>query len=120
MEVNARRGEIVLVNLDPVLGSEQGKTRPALVIQNDIGNQYSPTTIVAPITSKIFSKQFPTNVEIDADNSPLKEKSTILLNQIRTIDKSRIIKNYGKISPKKLKEANDAISNSLGLDNYRV
>src|SRR3989344_3089299 len=115
MEVNARRGEIVLVNLDPVLGSEQGKTRPALIIQNDIGNEYSPTTIVAPITSKIFSKQFPTNVEIDLTNSPLKEKSTVLLNQIRTIDKSRIIKNYGRISSKKLKEVNEAIINSLGL-----
>ena len=111
-----KRGDIVLVNLDPVIGSEQGKTRPALVIQNDIGNEYSPTTIVAPITTKIFSKQFPTNVEIDKSNSPLKEKSTILLNQIRTIDKARIIKNYGKLSAKKQKDVNDAIMNSLGLD----
>ena len=111
-----KRGDIVLVNLDPVVGSEQGKTRPSLIIQNDIGNEYSPTTIVAPITSKIFSKQFPTNVEIDLTNSPLKEKSTVLLNQIRTIDKSRIIKNYGRISSKKLKEVNEAIINSLGLE----
>lgn len=116
MAIQIRRGDIVLVNLDPVVGSEQGKTRPALVIQNDIGNEYSPTTIVAPITSKIFSKQFPTNVEIDSTNSPLKEKSTILLNQIRTIDKSRIIKNYGRISNKKMKEVNEAIMNSLGLE----
>ena len=116
MAINVRRGEIILVNLDPVIGSEQGKTRPALVIQNDIGNEYSPTTIVAPITSKTFSKQFPTNVEIDKTNSPLKEKSTILLNQIRTIDKSRIIKNYGKISTKKMKEVGEAIMNSLGLE----
>ena len=111
-----KRGDIVLVNLDPVVGSEQGKTRPSLIIQNDIGNEYSPTAIVAPITSKIFSKQFPTNVEIDLTNSPLKEKSTVLLNQIRTIDKSRIIKNYGRISSKKLKEVNEAIINSLGLE----
>jgi mRNA interferase MazF len=111
-----RRGDIVLVNLDPVVGSEQGKTRPALVVQNDIGNEFSPTTIVAPITAKIFSKQFPTNVEIDRSNSPLKEKSTVLLNQIRTIDKTRIIKNYGKISSKKLKEVDEAIRNSLGLE----
>src|SRR3989338_5817334 len=101
MAISIKRGDVVLVNLDPVIGSEQGKTRPALVIQNDIGNEYSPTTIVAPITTKEFSKQFPTNVEIDKSNSPLKEKSTILLNQIRTIDKSRIIKNYGRISDKK-------------------
>ena len=114
--IEVRRGDVVLVNLDPVIGSEQGKTRPALIIQNDIGNEYSPTTIVAPITSKIFSKQFPTNVEMDQTNSPLKEKSTILLNQIRTIDKLRIIKNYGKISSKKMKEVDEAIMNSLGLE----
>ncbi|HIG97737.1 MAG TPA: type II toxin-antitoxin system PemK/MazF family toxin [Candidatus Aenigmarchaeota archaeon] len=110
-----KRGDIVLVSLDPVVGSEQGKTRPALVIQNDIGNEYSPTTIVAPITSKLFSQQFPTNVEIDKTNSPLKENSTILLNQIRTIDKSRIIKNYGKLTSQKMREVDEAITNSLGL-----
>jgi len=110
-----RRGDIALVNLDPVIGSEQGKTRPALVIQNDVGNEFSPTTIVAPITSKIYSKRFPTNVEIDSSNSPLKEKSTILLNQIRTIDKRRIINNYGAIAEKKMKEVNEAIIDSLGL-----
>ena len=111
-----RRGDLVLVNLDPVIGSEQGKTRPVLVVQNDTGNKLSPTTIIAPVTSKIFSKQFPTNVEIDNSNSPLKQKSTILLNQIRTIDKSRIIKNYGRISSKKLKEVNEAVIVSLGLE----
>ncbi len=115
-KMEIKRGDVVLVNLDPVIGSEQGKTRPALIIQNDIGNEYSPTTIVAPITSKIFSRQFPTNVEIDSTNSPLKERSTILLNQIRTIDKSRIIKNYGRISNKNLKEVDEAIMNSLGLE----
>ena len=111
-----KRGDIILVNLDPVIGSEQGKIRPALIIQNDIGNEYSPTTIVAPITSKIFSKQFPTNIEIDKTNSPLKEKSTILLNQIRAIDRSRIIKTYGKLSIKKMKEVDEALMNSLGLE----
>ena len=110
-----KRGDVVLVNLDPVVGSEQGKTRPALVLQNDIGNEYSPTTIVAPITSKIFSKRFPTNVEIDSINSPLKESGTILLNQIRTIDKVRIIRNYGKISARKMEEVVEAVRNSLGL-----
>ncbi len=113
--VKVSRGDIVLVNLDPVVGSEQGKTRPALVIQNDIGNELSPTTIVAPVTTKVFSKQFPTNVEIDSSNSPLKEKSTVLFNQIRTIDKARIIKNYGRIAPSRIKEVNEAIVNSLGL-----
>ena len=111
-----KKGDVVLVNLDPVIGSEQGKTRPAIVIQNNIGNEYSPTTIVAPVTTKIFSKQFPTNVELDKTNSPLKEKSTVPLNQIRTIDKSRIIRNYGKLSAKKIKEVDEAIMNSLGLE----
>ncbi len=116
MIMQIRRGDVVLVKLDPVVGSEQGKTRPALVLQNDIGNEYSPTTIVAPITSKIFSKQFPTNVEINLANSPLKEPGTILLNQIRTIDKARIIKNYGKISAGKMEETGEAIRSSLGLE----
>src|SRR3989344_7098874 len=98
MAVKLRRGDIILVDLDPVIGSEQGNIRPALVIQNDTGNEYSPTTIVAPVTSKDYSRQFPTNVEIDKNNSPLKEKSTILFNQIRVVDKSRIIKVYGKLS----------------------
>jgi len=114
MKIN--RGDIVLVNLDPATGSEQGKTRPALVIQNDIGNEFSPTTIVAPITTKIYSRQFPTNVEIDNTNSPLNEKSTILLNQIRTIDKSRIIKKYGRILDRKMAEVNEAAITSLGLE----
>ena len=110
-----RRSDIVLVRLNPVVGSEQGETRPAVVIQNDIGNEYSPTTIVAPVTSKIFSRQFPTNVEIDPSNSSIKERSTILLNQIRTIDKSRIIKNYGDVSGRKMKEVDEAIRASLAL-----
>lgn len=115
-KMEIKRGDIVLVNLDPVIGSEQGRKRPSLVVQNDIGNEYSPTIIVAPITTKIFSKQFPTNVEIDTTNSPLKEKSTVLLNQIRTIDKSRVIKNFGRTSSKKMKEVDEAIMNSLGLN----
>lgn len=115
MNNRIRRGDIVLVNLEPVAGSGQGKTRPALVIQNDVGNEFSPTTIVAPVTSKLYSKKFPTNVEIDSSNSPLKEKSTILLNQIRTIDKRRIIKSYGSIAEKKMKEVNEAIIDSLDL-----
>ncbi|MFH0836811.1 MAG: type II toxin-antitoxin system PemK/MazF family toxin [Candidatus Aenigmatarchaeota archaeon] len=110
-----RRGDVVLVNLDPVIGSEEGKTRPALIIQNDIGNEFSPVTIIAPITTKIFSKKFPINVEIDKSSSPLKEKSTILLNQIRTIDKRRLIRNYGQINNRKSKEVNEAIVDSLGL-----
>lgn len=116
MATEIRRGDIVLVNLDPVTGSEQGKTRPVLVIQNDTGNKLSPTTIIAPVTSKIFSKEFPTNVEIDSSDSPLKQKSTILLNQIRTIDKQRIIRVYGRTSSSKMKKVDEAIKISLDLE----
>lgn len=116
MAKEIRRSDLVLVSLDPAIGSEQGKTRPVLVIQNDTGNELSPTTIIAPVTSKIFSKKFPTNVEIDSSNSPLRQKSTVLLNQIRTIDKQRIIKIYGRVSPSKMKEVDEAIMISLGLE----
>ncbi|HIJ97886.1 TPA: type II toxin-antitoxin system PemK/MazF family toxin [archaeon] len=113
--MNIRRGDIVLVNLEPVVGSEQGKTRPGLIIQNDLGNEYSPTTIVAPITSKIFTKEFPTNVQISRQESGLPQNSTVLLNQIRTIDKSRIAKKLGKLNAELMKKINLAIAASLGL-----
>lgn len=113
--MNIKRGDIVLVNLDPVKGSEQGKIRPALIIQNDIGNEYSPITIIAPITSKIFSKEFPTNVQIKTEESSLEKDSTILLNQIREIDKSRIIKKLKKIDESTIKKVDIAIKVSLDL-----
>ena len=111
-----KRGDIVLVNLDPVVGSEQGKVRPALVVQNNIGNQYSPTTIVAPITSKVFSKEFPTNVQLSPMDSGLEKDSTVLLNQIRTIDKSRIVKILGRLDIYLMNKVNLAIKASLELD----
>ncbi|MEK6861198.1 MAG: type II toxin-antitoxin system PemK/MazF family toxin [Nanoarchaeota archaeon] len=114
--MDIKRGDIVLVNLDPVIGSEQGKTRPALVIQNDIGNKYSPTTIVAPITSKVFSKEFPTNVQISPQDSGLESESTVLLNQVRNIDKSRIIKKLGALKDQIIKKVGLAIKISLGVD----
>lgn len=111
-----KRGDVVLVNLEPVVGSEQGKTRPAVIIQNNLGNEYSPTTIVAPITSKVFTKEFPTNVFIAQEDSKLKEDSTILLNQIRTIDKSRIIKKMNNLSAEIIAKINMAIKISLDLE----
>ncbi len=110
-----KRGDLVLVSLDPTVGSEQGKTRPALIIQNDIGNKFSPITIVAPITSKIYSKEFPTNVEISPRESGLKERFTILLNQIRAIDKQRIVKIIGHLNDKIMIKVNIAVKLSLGL-----
>lgn len=115
-ELKIKRGDIVLVNLDPTIGSEQGKTRPALVIQNDIGNEYSPVIIVASITSRIFGKQFLTNVVLKAQESSLDKNSTILFNQIRTIDKQRIIKKIGEIPSKQIPEVDRAIAKSLGIN----
>ena len=111
-----KRGRIVLVNLDPVVGSEQGKTRPALIIQNNTGNKYSPTTIVAPITSKNYSREFATNVEITPKESGLSKNSTILLNQIRTIDKLRIRKKYKLLNNYLMEKVAQAIKISLELD----
>ncbi|MEW5896084.1 MAG: type II toxin-antitoxin system PemK/MazF family toxin [Nanoarchaeota archaeon] len=111
-----KRGDIILVNLGPVIGSEQGRTRPAVVLQNDFGNEYSPTTVIAPITSKIFTKEFPTNVTILKKESGLNMDSTILLNQIRTIDKSRITKRIGSLDNHLISRINLAIKVSLGLD----
>jgi mRNA interferase MazF len=111
-----KRGEIVIVNLNPVIGSEQGKTRPALIIQNDVGNKYSPLTIIAPITIKIYSQEYPTNVQISKKESKLKEESTILLNQIRTVDKRRIVKKISTLDNSVLAKIDLAIKASLGLE----
>ena len=114
IEIN--RGDIVVVDFEPVRGSEQGGKRPSLVIQNNIYNKYSPTTIVAPITSKLFKKEYPTNVLLKKDDSQLNKDSTILLNQIKTIDKSRIIKKISKADESIMRRVNFAIKASLDLD----
>ena len=110
-----KRGDIVLANLEPVIGSEQGNIRPVLVIQNDVSNEYSPTTIITPITSKMYTKEFPTNVIVTPQESGLKKESTILTNQIRTIDKSRIVKKLKSINLDIMKRVDVAIKVSLGL-----
>ena len=110
------RGEIAVANLEPVKGSEQGGIRPILVIQNDILNKYSPTTIIAPITSKIYTKEYPTNVIIKKEDSKMKIDSTILLNQIKTIDKRRIIKKIGSVDNFTMNKVDRAIKVSLALD----
>lgn len=110
-----KRGDIVLVDLEPVKGSEQGKIRPALIIQNDISNQFSPTTIIAPITSKIYTKEYPTNVYVSKEESKLDKDSTIMLNQIRTIDKTRIIKKISSLNNYLMKKVELSIKISLSL-----
>lgn len=110
------KGNIFLINLDPSFGSEHGRTRPALIIQNDILNRFSPLTIIAPITSKIYEKEYPTNVFISKKDSGLDRDSTILLNQIRVIDKRRILKKIGSLDSSVMKRVGRAIKVSLDLD----
>ena len=111
-----KRGDIVLANLEPIVGSEQGGIRPVLIIQNNIYNKYSPVTVVSAITSKIFKKEYPTNIILLKEDSDLKKDSTILLNQIRTIDKSRIIKKVSSLDNETMKKVNLAIKVSFDLE----
>jgi mRNA interferase MazF len=115
--VYPKRGDIYWVQLDPVIGSEISKTRPALVISNDIGNEYSDRVIVAPITSKGLSKIYPFEVAIPKGGAGLEEGSKILLDQIRTVDKMRLAKRVGRVSPEIMLEVDRAIHLSLGLGN---
>jgi mRNA interferase MazF len=112
-----KRGDIFLANLGPVKGSEQGGIRPCLIIQNDNGNRYSPLTIIAPLTSKEFTREFPTNVFISKKDSRLDRDSTILLNQIKTIDKSRLLKKVSSLGIYTMNQIDMAIRISLGLNN---
>lgn len=110
-----KRGEIFYAELNPVVGSEQGGTRPVLVIQNDIGNQYSPTTIIAAITSQISKAKLPTHVEVKARRSGLERDSVILTEQIRTIDKSRLKEKVAFLDEEVMLRVDEAIEISLGL-----
>ena len=110
-----KRGDVFYADLNPVVGSEQGGIRPVLVIQNDIGNKYSPTVIVAAITSKIDKAKLPTHVEINADTSSLDRDSVILLEQIRTIDKKRLKRRIAHLKEEFVKEVDKSLKISLGL-----
>jgi len=116
MGMEIKRGDVVLVNLNPVKGSEQGGIRPCLVIQNNLGNRYSPTTIIAPITSKKFNKEFPTNVSLLKEDSGLDRDSTALLNQVTTIDKRRIIKRMGFLNEEMMAKVDLALKISLNIN----
>ncbi|MBI2042922.1 type II toxin-antitoxin system PemK/MazF family toxin [Candidatus Pacearchaeota archaeon] len=111
-----KRGDIFLANLEPIIGSEQGGTRPCLIIQNNYGNKYSPLTIIAPLTSKKFSKEFQTNVFLLKEDSGLDKDSTVLLNQIKTIDKSRIAKKISSLDREIMRKIDLAIKISLDLN----
>lgn len=115
MQQTILRGDIFYANLNPVIGSEQGGVRPVLVIQNDIGNKYSPTTIIAAITSKIKRAKLPTHVELSASLFDLEKDSVILLEQMRTIDKRRLKEKIAHLDADIMKEVEQAILISLGL-----
>jgi mRNA interferase MazF len=110
-----KRGEIYFAQLNPVMGSEQGGIRPVLVIQNNIGNQYSPTTIVLAITSQINKAKMPTHVEIKSENYGLEKDSVILAEQISTIDKMRLKQRIATLDEETMLKVNQALNISLGL-----
>ena len=110
-----QRGEIYLVNFDPTIGSEIKKTRPALILQNDVSNQYSPITIVSAITSQFTEPLYPTEVLIKAPEGGLQIDSVALLNQIRSIDKQRLIQRLGVLDTVTMEDVDTAIQISLGL-----
>ncbi|ETT82836.1 type II toxin-antitoxin system PemK/MazF family toxin [Viridibacillus sp. FSL R5-0477] len=110
-----KRGDVFFADLSPVIGSEQGGTRPVLVIQNDIGNRFSPTVIIAAITAQIQKAKLPTHVEIDAKQYGFERDSVILLEQLRTIDKSRLTDKITQLDDPLMEKVEEALEISLGL-----
>ena len=113
--MNVKRGDIYYADLSPVVGSEQGGLRPVLIIQNDIGNRYSPTVIAAAITSRMGKTKLPTHIDIYAERAGLAKDSVILLEQIRTLDKRRLKEKMGHLDEALMDQVNTAIAVSFGL-----
>lgn len=112
-----KRGDMFYADLSPVVGSEQGGIRPVLIIQNDLGNKYSPTVIAAAITSQTNKTKLPTHIEINSEEFGLKNDSVVLAEQIRTIDKSRLKEKIGHIEDEKIiNKINNALGVSFGLE----
>lgn len=113
--MNYKRGDIFYADLSPVVGSEQGGVRPVLIVQNDVGNRYSPTVIAAAITSQKEKAKLPTHIELKAAESGLPKDSIVLLEQIRTIDKQRLKERMGNLRGDSMGKINQALSISFGL-----
>ena len=113
--MNIKRGELYYADLSPVVGSEQGGVRPVLVVQNDVGNKYSPTVIAAPVTSKINKAKLPTHIELPTGSYGLAKDSVILLEQIRTLDKRRLKERIGELNETTMTRVDKAILISLGF-----
>lgn len=110
-----KRGELYYADLSPVVGSEQGGVRPVLVVQNDVGNKYSPTVIAAAVTSKINKAKLPTHIELPSNSYGLQKDSVILLEQIRTLDKRRLKERIGELNETTMTRVDKAILISLGF-----
>ena len=113
--MQVKRGDIYYADLSPVVGSEQGGIRPVLIIQNDVGNRYSPTVICAAITSRMNKAKLPTHIEIDSRRCQIMKDSVILLEQIRTIDKQRLKDMIGHLDKERMRSVDEAIRFSLAL-----
>ena len=113
--MSVKRGDIYYANLSPVVGSEQGGLRPVLIIQNDVGNRYSPTVIAAAITSRMGKTRLPTHIDIYAEKAGLSKDSVILLEQVRTLDKRRLGEKMGHLDEDMMNAVNSAIAVSFGL-----
>mgnify|MGYP000027900985 CR=1 FL=1 len=113
--VNIRRGDIYYADLSPVVGSEQGGVRPVLIVQNDVGNRFSPTVIAAAITSQKEKSKLPTHIELHSQECGLSRDSVVLLEQIRTIDKRRLKEKMGKLDESSMQKIDHALSVSFGL-----
>ena len=114
-KMTIRRGDIFYADLSPVIGSEQGGLRPVLIVQNDVGNRYSPTVIAAAITSKMSKNKLPTHIDVSAPEVGLAKDSVILLEQIRTLDKQRLKEKMGHLDDATMRVVNNAIQVSFGL-----
>ena len=116
-KVTVKRGEIYYADLSPVVGTEQGGIRPVLIVQNDVGNKYSPTVIAAAITSQQDKTELPTHIKVDADDCGLSKNSIVLLEQVRTIDKQRLRERMGSLGSGAMNRIDRALSVSFGLGN---
>lgn len=113
--MDIKRGEVFYADLSPVIGSEQGGTRPVVIVQNDVGNRHSPTVIAAAITSKQDKSSLPTHIRIKGDSCGLAKDSVVLLEQIRTLDKTRLKEKTGRLEQSDIEKMNKALNISFGL-----
>lgn len=113
--MNIRRGDIYYADLSPVVGSEQGGVRPVLIVQNDVGNRFSPTVIAAAITSQRSKANLPTHIMLNSHNTGLSKDSVVLLEQVRTIDKHRLKEHMGRLDNTSMSQVDQALSISFGL-----